>query len=202
MNSITADGFLKAQRAREIIEEAIPTVFFIAFFGGWVVAAALAGMVAVEKMSQFFCLFIISALTVGASWWQVREIPKRVRAANKLKVLLFDNSTLPSMNPRRIFRAAGIFVGEERQKIVALLRDRLRPCLNVEQYDGRFIGGNDRFEMYQGVVPPTNRAATIMEEVELVNQEFNLSLQPSFVWGWSTGICVHVTVLGGDFYFG
>ncbi len=183
MNSVTADSFRRARRIREVVESAISNVFLVAFFGGAVVAAGLSSVVEVKETSQSLYLFIASALAVGVLWW-VCETPKRKRAMNELKYLLPNNVSVET------------FVTDERQKIATLLKNRLR-SLNVRQYSGLLLEGG-RFEMYHG--KPTDRAAAIKTEVELVNREFNLPLQPSFVQGQR--ICVHIPVLGEHLYFG
>ena len=196
MNSVTADGFRKAERIRGIFESIIPTAFLVAYFGGAVLAGVLSSVVEVKEASQFFYLFIASALAVGTLWWWVHEIPKREWAMNELKSLLPNTPVVFSVRPRQAFRLAEAFVTDERQKITTLLKNRLRN-LNVEQHSGLFLEGG-RFEMYHG--KPTDRVTAIKAEVELVNHELGLSLQPSFVRGQR--ICVHIPVLGEHLYFG
>ena len=197
MNSTVADDFGKAVQARSIIEDTTPTVFLVAYFGGAFVAVMLSSALGLQAMPEYFItLWLICAIGVGIIWWLLREVPKRRRAIEKLGVLYPQLSST-----KKKFRGAEAAIAETRERIIASLKEMLRP-IGPKQYSGLFLDGG-RFEMYHGKVPSMSKAHKIMEAVEKYAKERNLKLPASFVRGMlDTKHCVHVFVLGEDLYFG
>ncbi|MBU1178942.1 hypothetical protein KKB69_01200 [Patescibacteria group bacterium] len=198
MNGLNSFNKSKAGLSRQIIENATPTVFPVAYFGGWTVAVIFSSIFGKAQGSwQAFFLVLICIIGVATMWWRLREVPKRTRALNELRTI---HPALINVTEREAFRATKLFIEEERREIIALLKKTLQP-FGIKQYSGRLLEGG-RFEMYNGEVSPTSNASKIAEMIERFGKEYGIQLCPSYVRGmFNAEICVHVSVLGESLYF-